>query len=44
MSAKMGVNSQEILREVRELKHKLHSGKITFTQFEEALDRVFSDV
>ena len=38
------VNSQEILREVGELKDKLHSGKITFTQFEEALNRVFSSV
>ena len=38
------MSNQEILEEVRELKDKLHSGKITFTQFEEALDRVFSDV
>lgn len=38
------MNSQEILKEVGDLKDKLHSGKITFSQFEDALNRVFSDV
>ena len=38
------MSNREILREVRELKDKLHSGKITFSQFEEALNRVFSSV
>ena len=38
------VSSQEILEEVKELKDRLHSGKITFSQFEDALNRVFSDV
>ena len=38
------MSNREILKGVKDLKDKLHSGKITFTQFEEALDRVFSDV
>lgn len=38
------MSNQEILKEVKELKDRLHSGKITFSQFEEALNRVFSDV
>ena len=38
------MSSQDIFREVKDLKDKLHSGKITFSQFEEALNRVFSDV
>lgn len=38
------MNSGDILKEVEDLKDKLHSGKITFSQFEEALNRVFSSV